>query len=78
MFLKQALSHNFVSLNGSCVLTQYKNTQIRAPESGHATVKYFTGIVTLKFFLKLPCPIFSSIIAVLSASMIKRDLISCS
>ena len=40
MFLKQTLSHIFVSQNGSCVLALYKNTQIRVPEPGHAIVKY--------------------------------------
>ena len=35
------------TLSSSCVLTLYKYIQIRVPESGHATVKYF--IVTLKF-----------------------------
>ena len=50
MFLKQTLSHIFVSKNG--LLTLYKNTQIRVLNSGHATVKYFTEIVEFKMFLK--------------------------
>ena len=54
MFLKQTLSHNFVSYNGSCVLTLYKNTQARAStEPGHATVKYFTETVEFKRFLNI-------------------------
>ena len=53
MFLKQALSHIFISQNDSCVLTLYKNTQIRVLQSGHATVKYFTKTVEfLKRFFK--------------------------
>ena len=43
----------FVSLNGSCVLTLYKNTQICDPEHGHATVKHFTEIVEFKRFVKV-------------------------
>ena len=31
----------------------YNNTQIHVPESGHATVKYFTEIVDFKMFLKI-------------------------
>ena len=53
MFLKQALSHIFISQNDSCVLTLYKNTQIRVLQSGHATVKYFTETVEFKRFLKI-------------------------
>ena len=53
MFLKQTMSHIFVFQNGSCVLTFHKNTQIRVPKSGHATVKYFTEILEFKMFLKV-------------------------
>ena len=53
MFLKQTLSHIIVSQNGSCVVTLHKNTQIRVPESGHATVKYFTETAKFKRFLKI-------------------------
>ena len=52
MFLKQALSHIFLSWNSSCILPLYKCIQIRVSESGHATVKYFTEIVEFKMFLK--------------------------
>ena len=52
MFLKQTLSHVFDSQNGSCVLALYKNAQLRVPESGHATVKYFIEMVKFKRFLK--------------------------
>ena len=52
MFLKQTLSHIFVSYNDSCVLTLFKDTKIRVLESGHATVKYFIEIVERKMFLK--------------------------
>ena len=51
MFLKQILSHIFVSENGSCVLTSYQNTQIRVPQTGRTIVKYFT--VESKRFLKI-------------------------
>ena len=53
MFLKQTLSHIIVSQNGSCVVTLHKNTQIRDPESGHATFKYFTETAKFKRFLKI-------------------------
>ena len=33
-------------------MTLCKNARIRVPESGHATVKYFTEIVEFKMFLK--------------------------
>ena len=46
------MSNIFLSQNGSCVLTLYKSTQIRIPESRHATVKYFTEIMEFKRFLK--------------------------
>ena len=65
MFHKQTRSHIFVSSNGSCVLTFHKNTEIRISESGDAKVKYFTEIAEFKMFLKLRCPIFSFLKAVL-------------
>ena len=65
MFLKQTLSHIIVSQNGSYVVTLHKNTQIRVPESGHATVKYFTETAKFKGFLKLRCLIFSFLKVVL-------------
>ena len=53
MFLKQTLSHIFVSSNDFCVLTLHKNAQIRVSASGHATVKYFTEIVEFKKVIKI-------------------------
>ena len=65
MFHKQTRSHIFVSSNDFSVLTFHKNTEIRVSESGHAKAKYFTEIVEFKMFLKLRCPIFSFLKAVL-------------
>ena len=53
MFYNQTLPHIFASQNGSCLLTLYKNTQIRVYESGHATVKRLTEIVKFKILLKI-------------------------
>ena len=53
------MPHIFASQNGSCVLTLYKNTQIRVYESGHATVKRLTEIVKFKMLLKITLSQFS-------------------
>ena len=51
MFLKKTLSHIF-PLKIDHVYWQCKNIQNRVPESGHATIKYFTKIVEFKRFPK--------------------------
>ena len=53
------MPHIFASQNGSCVLTLYKNTQIRVYESGHATVKRLTEIVKFKMLPKITLSQFS-------------------
>ena len=66
MFLKQALSHIFVSLDGSCVWKFYKNTQICVPQSSHSTKKIFQWNFEIqKVFLKVHCLMFSFLIVVL-------------
>ena len=42
----------FLFLKMILVLRLYKNIQIRAPEPGHVTVKYFIEILKVWVFLK--------------------------
>ena len=52
MILKKTLSNNFLWLNRFEVSTQTTIIENCVPESGHATVKYFTKILKFRMFLK--------------------------
>ena len=63
------------------VLTLYINIQIRFPEPGYATVKYFMEILkfwNFEWFLNRLCPIYLFLKVVLINKYDQKNLISCS